>query len=186
MSSNNCKAFLASCPELSSLVNTKNLKRVSKKASGNTVVRVFECEELMGVDIEVSETNGSLTWRLIKANLIPDKGFLLEVNRVLMCQQMDEGRVRVNNLLGYFSYENLPQVNGEDLDFENSGLLELDDTGLVCCAGGDWQKPKTFRGVWKKGKLYCTDVRDGFEGGMGTSKMLSIVYPNGIPKQIKI
>lgn len=200
-----CIAYaIANYPPLSG-TSEKDWKRRSKKKVGDKIIRTFEVTTIPNLLFEIEEQGGVLTRLMpIVHNkfsavapvplqvLTPAAGGLLDKVRELIEQGIkDADIVRACDLPGVLTFDKLPQVpedggGTEDLDFENCELIDLDDDSITVSAGGDWQDPKTFSATFKAGKAYYNgDAVDGFQDGMDNDKMLQIVYPQGIPYDVK-
>jgi hypothetical protein len=103
--------------------------------------------------------------------------------------------ITTSGMINALPFENLPEITSEDcgteeVDFENTELLELTSNSIRIMAGGDWQDPIEFVAKFENGCLICdhsTVVKSTVSGRseMTTHQMINALYGTEHPEQLK-
>jgi len=183
-------------------INPKNWKRISKTGnSKDGYTRRFENKvtgillDVKSSDTEISEINMvSTTPPTPVIQLVsPVTGGLIKICQKIYDENQEEftevkdddpdGNHLVSFLLPELDFDRLPQrpdpmggAGTEDLDFENSQILSLNDSTIKIVAHGDWQEPMIFSATMVNGVLtYKNDAIEGYLDGLSDEEILAII-----------
>jgi hypothetical protein len=162
-----CKHFYLSGESNPLLLRAKLWKRLSKKGSGDNVVREFQNSETGTVVIVYSSESYIFDVKEVKTP--PTLTTIKEYLRVKSSEVEDPYYDLDYEALGPDNVVNWPIVKIEDedfqeeepLDMENFEWLSITDDELVICCGGDWQEPQTLTIKVVNGKLTVTNTIPG-------------------------
>jgi len=85
----------------------------------------------------------------------------------------------------YLEFENLPEIDGETVDFENFEWLEVSDDTLVVCCGGDWQDPLTLTIKLIDDKLSVINSTQEFNKGLSEDDFNLLIFGTNDYKKIE-
>lgn len=178
-------------------IKGKNWKRISKKGTGDNIVRVFE-NRVTGDTMIVNSTETVIT-RVYKGrpvdktppepvlNLTGERQSIKDILRRAVANNPNRFHELAYELFGEDKVVNwpivtLPRYEGDDgeedrepLDMENFEWISVTNTELVIACGGDWQEPYTLTIRLVNGRLTVVNSEPGYPEGMDYEEFLRLI-----------